>query len=48
MTSYLVTVKTVAAERDVYVRAKSPAAAVAIVRKTLTSFEARWASVFVG
>ena len=48
MSSYLVTIKTVAAERDVYVSAKSEAAAVAQVRKTLAGFEARWASVFVG
>jgi len=45
--TYLVTIKSALDERDVYVSAKTPAAAIRIVRKSLTGFEARWASVFL-
>ena len=44
--TYLVTIKTANNERDVYVTAKNEAAAIKVVRSTLTGTEARWASVF--
>lgn len=46
--TYLVSVKIANEEFEVYTSAASEAAAIEAVKKTLTTKQARWASVFIG